>query len=127
MVELKKCASRRGGNDARVSSQITSQNAQLRAPLSPLQTAWTSFDPYFYSGGSSSAGPTLVKLTASLRSLCQGHCVSHNAPVEYTRPCSCYFPPEQVLLRMTHCYINKGQNRSRLFVRDRVELLIRHS
>ena len=54
-----------------VSSQITSQNAQLRAPLSPLQTAWTGFDPYFYSGGSSSAGPALVKLTA--RSLCQGH------------------------------------------------------
>jgi len=25
---------------------------------------------------------------------------------------------------MTHCYINKSRNRSRLFVRERVELLI---
>jgi len=33
------------------------------------------------------------------------------------RPCSCYFPPEWGLLRMTH-------RRSRLFVRERVELLI---
>jgi len=32
--KLKKCASRRG-NEARVSSQISSRNAQLRAPLSP--------------------------------------------------------------------------------------------
>ena len=30
----------------------TSQKAQLRAPLSPLQTAWTSFNPILYSGGS---------------------------------------------------------------------------
>ena len=48
--KLKKCASRRG-NDANVSSQITSWKAQLRDPLSPLQTAWTGFDPYLYSGG----------------------------------------------------------------------------
>ena len=34
------------------------------------------------------------------------------------------FPPEQGLLRMTHRYINKGRTRSRLFVRERVELLI---
>jgi len=34
------------------------------------------------------------------------HCVSHNAPVEYKKPCSCYFPLERDLLRMTHCYIN---------------------
>jgi len=34
------------------------------------------------------------------------------------------YPPEQGLLRMTHRYINKGQNRSRMFVRERVELLI---
>ena len=27
----------------------TSQKAQLRAPLSPLQIAWTGFDPYSYS------------------------------------------------------------------------------
>jgi len=46
----------------------TSQKAQLRAPLSPLQTAWTGFDPYLYSGGSSSAGPALVEI-ATARSL----------------------------------------------------------
>ena len=34
----------------------------------------------------------------------------------YKRPCSCYFPPEQGLLRITHRYKNKGWNRSRLFV-----------
>ena len=34
------------------------------------------------------------------------------------------FSPERGLLRMTHHCINKGQNRSRLFVRERVELLI---
>ena len=33
-------------------------------------------------------------------------------------------PPERGLLRITHHYINKGQNWSRLFVRERVELLI---
>ena len=35
-------------SDARVSSQITSQNAQLRTPLSSLQTAWTSLNPYLF-------------------------------------------------------------------------------
>jgi len=30
----------------KVSSQIISRKAQLRAPLSPLQTAWTSLNPY---------------------------------------------------------------------------------
>ena len=34
------------------------------------------------------------------------------------------FPPERGLLRMIHRYINKGRNWSRLFVRERVELLI---
>jgi len=34
------------------------------------------------------------------------HYVSHNAPVEYKRPCICYFH-QSGLLRMTHCYINK--------------------
>ena len=34
------------------------------------------------------------------------------------------FPPEWGLLKMTHHYINQGRNRSRLFVRERVELLI---
>ena len=32
-----------------------------------MQTAWTSFDPYLYSGGSSSAGPALVEI-ATVRS-----------------------------------------------------------
>jgi len=41
---------------------ITSRKTQLRAPLSPLQTAWTGFDPDLYSGGSFSAGPTLVEI-----------------------------------------------------------------
>jgi len=43
----------------------TSQKAQLRAPLSPLQTAWTGFDSYLYSGGSSSAGPALVEIATA--------------------------------------------------------------
>ena len=43
----------------------TSQKAQLRAPLSPLQTAWTGFNPYLYSGGSSSAGPALVEIATA--------------------------------------------------------------
>jgi len=55
---------------------------------------------------------------------CGRHCVSHNAPVEYEKTLQLLFPPERGLLRMTHCYIYKGQNRSRLFVRERVELLI---
>ena len=38
------------------------KKAQLGAPLSPLQTAWTSFDPYLYSGWSSSAGSALVEI-----------------------------------------------------------------
>ena len=38
---------------------------QLRAPLSPLQTAWTSFDPSLYSGGSSSAGPAHVEIATA--------------------------------------------------------------
>jgi len=38
------------------------KKAQLRAPLSPLQTAWTGFDPNLYNGGSSSAGPALVEI-----------------------------------------------------------------
>jgi len=44
-------------------SSYTSQKAELRAPLSPLQTAWTGFDPYLYtcSCGSSSTGPAVVE------------------------------------------------------------------
>ena len=41
------------------------KKAQLRAPLSPLQTAWTGFDPNLYSGGSSSAGPALVEIATA--------------------------------------------------------------
>jgi len=43
----------------------TSQKAQLRAPLSPLQTAWIGFVPYLYSGGSFSAGPALVEIATA--------------------------------------------------------------
>ena len=43
----------------------TSQKAQLRAPFSPLQTVWTGFDPYLYSGWSSSAGPALVEIATA--------------------------------------------------------------
>ena len=38
------------------------KKAQLRAPLSPLQTG---FDPNLYSGGSSSAGPALVEIATA--------------------------------------------------------------
>ena len=41
------------------------KNAQLRAPLSPFQTAWTGFDPNLYSSGSSSAGPALVGIATA--------------------------------------------------------------
>ena len=41
------------------------KKAQLRAPLSPLQTAWTGFDPNLYSGGSLSAGPALVEIATA--------------------------------------------------------------
>ena len=51
-----------------VCSLAPPKKAQLRAPLSPLQTAWISFDPNLYSGGSSSAGPALVEI-ATARSL----------------------------------------------------------
>jgi len=44
-LELKKYASGRGIDDKCLFT-FTSQKAQLRAPLSPLQTAWTGFDPY---------------------------------------------------------------------------------
>jgi len=41
------------------------KKAQLRAPLSPLQTAWTGFNPNLYSSVSSSAGPTLVEIATA--------------------------------------------------------------
>jgi len=52
----------------------TLKKAQLRAPPSPLQTAWTGFDPNLYSGGSSSAGPALVEI-ATARSLILNRCI----------------------------------------------------
>jgi len=52
------------------------------------------------------------------------HYVSHNAPCWVYKTLQLLFPPERGLLRMTHHYINKGWNRSRLFIRERVELLI---
>jgi len=48
------------------SSLTPPKKAQLRAPLSPLQTAWTGFDPNLYSGGSSSAGPPLVEIATAM-------------------------------------------------------------
>jgi len=39
----------------------------------------------------------------------------HNSPVEYKRPCSCYFPPELGRLRMIQCYTNEGRNWYKLF------------
>jgi len=65
------CASGRG-NDVWVSSEITTQYAQLRAPLSPYKQL----------------APTAL--------------MEWNAPVEYKKPCSCYFPTERGLLEMTH-------------------------
>jgi len=61
------------------SSLAPPKKAQLRAPLSPLQTAWTGFDPNLCSGGSSSAGLTLVEIaTARFFYTQQGHCDWHN-------------------------------------------------
>ena len=48
-----------------VCSRAPPKKAQLRAPLSPLQIAWTGFDPNLYSGGSSSAGPALVEIATA--------------------------------------------------------------
>ena len=64
----KKCASGRG-IAAKCLFFHTSQKAQLRAPLSPLQTAWTGFDPNLYSGGSSSAGPALLEIATARSSI----------------------------------------------------------
>ena len=48
-----------------VCSLTPPEKAQLRAPLSPLQTAWTGFDPNLYISGSSSAGPALVEIATA--------------------------------------------------------------
>jgi len=50
---------------ANVCSLTHSLKAQLRAPLSPLQTAWTGFDHYLYSSESSSVGPALVEIATA--------------------------------------------------------------
>ena len=55
---------------------------------------------------------------------CGRHCVSHNAPVEYKRPRTCYFHQSGACWRWPIAIQNKGQNWSRLFARERVELLI---
>jgi len=60
----------------------TSQKAQLRAPLSHLQTAWTSFYPNLYSGGWQQPWWSGMHCIPSWLQGCR-HCVSHNAPVEY--------------------------------------------
>ena len=44
-----------------MTNQITSQKAQLRAPLSPRKTAWTDFNPHLYISQSPSVGATLVE------------------------------------------------------------------
>ena len=62
---------------------------------------------------------TLSWLRGRGQTLCQV-----TMPLLSIKACSCYFPPERGLLRMTHHYLNNGQNWSRLFVRERVELLI---
>ena len=55
----------------------TSQKAQ--SPLSPLQTAWTGFDPNLYSAGSSSASHALVENSnCKVFYTQQGHCDWHN-------------------------------------------------
>jgi len=48
-----------------ISSLTPPKKAQLRAPLSLLQTAWTGIDPNLYSGGSSSTGPALVEIATA--------------------------------------------------------------
>ena len=50
--------------------------------------------------------------------------VSVTMPLLSIKTLQLLFPPEWGLLRMTHHYINKGRNQSRLFVREGVELLI---
>jgi len=72
--KLKKCASGRG-IAAKCCSLTPPKKAQLRAPLSSLQTAWTGFDPNLYSSGSSSAGPALVENSnCKVFYTQQGHC-----------------------------------------------------
>jgi len=64
------------------------------APLSPLQTAWTGFDPKLYSGGSSSAGPALVEIaTEKIFYTRQGHCDLHNV---------CHTPGARMVSRAFH-------------------------
>ena len=54
------------GSSCQMFSSLTPpKKAQLRAPLSPLQTAQTGFDPNLYSSGSSSAGPALVEIATA--------------------------------------------------------------
>ena len=78
----------------------------IKSSTLSVQTAWTGFNPYLYSGGSSWQQPWWSGMHC-IPSWHRGrgrHCVGHNAPVKYKRPCSCYFPLERDLLRMTHHY-----------------------
>ena len=106
-----------------VCSLTPPKKAQLRAPLSPLQTAWTGFNPNLYSGGSSSAGPALVEI-ATVRSFIvytqQGHCDWHNV---------CHTPGARMVSSAFHSTEAEDDPLlyklgSRLFARERVELLI---
>ena len=62
---LKKVCQWEGHFCQMLACSLAPPKTQLRAPLSPLQTAWTGFDPNLYSGGSSSAGPTLVEIATA--------------------------------------------------------------
>ena len=58
----------------------TSQKAQLRAPLSPLQTAWTGFDLIYIAVGHPQQARSGGNSNCKLGLL---YSVSHNALVEY--------------------------------------------
>jgi len=76
--------------------QIQLQTAQLRAPLSPLQTAWTGFDHCLYSGGSSSADPTLVENSScKVFYTQQGHCDLTQCLATPPEPGECAVPLHQ--------------------------------
>ena len=57
---------------------ITSEKAQLRAPLSSLQTAWTGFDPYLYIAvGHPQQARSCGNSNCKVFYTQQGHCVCH--------------------------------------------------
>ena len=137
VANLEKCASGKG-NDASVSSQITSRKAQLRAPLSPLQTAWTSFNPYLiYSSGSFSAGPALVEnskvfilnrdiVTNTMSAIPPepGWCAVHSTPPRLLSarlvPCGWAYRPTVKVQCLSTCLPPKHPNSLWLSYRPRV-------